>query len=78
MVVFRIFFTKTYDHFCAICTKELLRASTSNYIMFNNKKYTYVDESIEEGYIKYSLLDYENNDVVIKVIAVTMNTFTIL
>ena len=53
--------------------------------MFNNKKYTYVDESIEEGYIKYSLLDYEyslldyeNNDVVIKVIAVTMNTFTIL
>ena len=29
-----------------------------------NKKYTYVDESIEEGYIKYSLLDYENNDAV--------------
>ena len=55
-----------------------LQASTSNYIMFNNKKYTYVDESIEEGYIKYSLLDYENNDAVIKVIAVTMNTFTIL
>ena len=24
MVVFRIFFTKTYDHFCANCTKELL------------------------------------------------------
>lgn len=53
-----------------------LQASTSNYIMFNNKKYTYVDESTEEGYIKYSLLDYENNDAVIKVISVTINTLS--
>ena len=53
-----------------------LQASTSNYIMFNNKKYTYVDESKTEGYIKYSLLDYENNDAVIKVISVTMNTLS--
>lgn len=27
MLVFRIFFTKTYDHFCAICVKELLTKS---------------------------------------------------
>lgn len=53
-----------------------LQASTSNYIMFNNKKYTYVDESTVEGYIKYSLLDYENNEAVIKVIAVTINTLS--
>lgn len=53
-----------------------LQASTSNYIMFNNKKYIYVDESTEEGYIKYSLLDYENNDAVIKVISVTINTLS--
>lgn len=53
-----------------------LQASTSNYIMFNNKKYTYVDESTEEGYIKYSLLDYENNEAVIKVITVTINTLS--
>jgi len=53
-----------------------LQASTSNYIMFNNKKYTYVDESTVEGYLKYSLLDYENNEAVIKIIAITMNTLS--
>lgn len=44
--------------------------------MFNNKKYTYVDESTTEGYIKYSLLDYENNYAVIKVISVTISTLS--
>ena len=66
MVVFRIFFTKTYDHFCTNCTKELL---TKEWESFAEEYLLSCKESKDYRTTLFGFVTMSQEDVNLKILA---------
>lgn len=53
---------------------QVLQENDSNYIMFNHEKFYLSDKGHTEGFLTYSHLGYENNNMYAKTITITVNT----
>lgn len=53
---------------------QVLQENDSNYIMFNHEKFYLNDKGHTEGFLTYSHLGYENNNMYAKTITITINT----
>lgn len=53
---------------------QVLQENDSNYIMFNHEKFYLNDKGHIEGFLTYSHLGYENNNMYAKTITITVST----
>ena len=53
---------------------NILQLNDSNFIFYNNEKYYLADKEHQKGFLTYSHMSYENSEMMLKTITITLST----